>query len=147
MKHIYKTQYKIIKSVSIKNLEEQINEFALNNTVNSVDVKVHQISEKGVMLCDRINPLGDTATFYIGTVSYQMDYTEKMVKEGLQEWATQKIKSELVKRESSPNWSFEKYKYIGTGKDIYKEIAEEVRKSPQYENVKKTLEQKYSEKD
>ena len=147
MAHIFKEQFKIFKDASHKDLEKAINDFALNHKINSVDIKLHSFSQKGTMLCDRINPFSDTATIYIATVSYQMDYTEKMVSEGLQQWATQKMKSELAKRQSSPNWQFEKYNYIGTGKDIYKEIAESIKKSPQYENVRKTLEQKYSEKD
>lgn len=147
MAHIFKEQFKIFKDVSHKDLEKAINDFALNHKINSVDVKLQSFSEKGKMLCDRVNPFGDTATIYIATVSYQMDYTEKMVKEGLQEWSTQKLKSELAKREASPHWKYEKYNYVGTGRDIYKEIAESIKNSPQYENVRKTLEQKYSEKD
>ena len=148
MAHIFKEQFKIFKDASHKDLEKAINEFALNHKINSVDIKLHSFSQKGTMLCDRINPFSDTATIYIATVSYQFDYTEKMVTEGLQEWATQKMKSELAKRQASPHWRYEKYNYIGgTGKDIYKEIAESIINSPQYENVRKNLEQKYSEKD
>lgn len=147
MAHIFKEQFKIFKDASHKDLEKAINDFALNHKINSVDIKLHSFSQKGTMLCDRINPFSDTATIYIATVSYQMDYTEKMVSEGLQEWATQKLKSELAKRQSSPHWQFERYNYVGTGRDIYKEIAESIKNSPQYENVRKNLEQKYSEKD
>lgn len=146
MAHIFKEQFKIFKDVSHKDLEKAINDFALNHKINSVDVKLQSFSEKGKMICDRINPYGDTATIYIATVSYQMDYTEKMVSEGLQEWMKQKMKSEVAKRQASPNWQYERYNYVGAGRDIYKEIAESIVKSPQYENVRKTLEQKYSEK-
>ena len=148
MAHIFKEQFKIFKDASHKDLEKAINEFALNHKINSVDIKLHSFSQKGTMLCDRINPFSDTATIYIATVSYQFDYTEKMVTEGLQEWATQKMKSELAKRQASPHWRYEKYNYIGgTGKDIYKEIAESIKNSQQYENVRKNLEQKYSEEE
>ena len=146
MAHIFKEQFKIFKDVSHKDLEKAINDFALNHKINSVDVKLQSFSEKGKMMCDRVNPFGDTATIYIATVSYQMDYTEKMVSEGLQEWVKQKLKSELTKRQASPHWKYEKYNYVGTGRDIYKEITESIVKSPKYENVRKTLEQKYSEK-
>jgi hypothetical protein len=147
MAHIFKEQFKIFKDASHKDLEKAINDFALNNKINSVDIKLHSFSQKGTMLCDRINPFSDTATIYIAIVSYQMDYTEKMVSEGLRQWATQKMKSEFAKRQSSPHWQFERYNYVCTGRDIYKEIAESIKNSPQYENVRKNLEQKYSEKD
>ncbi len=147
MAHIFKEQFKIFKDASHKDLEKAINDFALNHKINSVDVKLQSFSEKGKMMCDRVNPFGDTATIYIATVSYQMDYTEKMVSEGLQEWMKLKMKSELAKRQSSPHWQYEKYNYVGTGRDIYKEIAEIIVKSTQYENVRKNLEQKYSTKD
>lgn len=73
MAHIFKEQFKIFKDVSHKDLEKAINDFALNHKINSVDVKLQSFSEKGKMLCDRVNPFGDTATIFIATVSYQMD--------------------------------------------------------------------------
>lgn len=147
MAHIFKEQFKIFKAAKTEDLEKSLNDFAMNHDINSVDVKPHSFSQKGTMLCDRINPMSDTATIYIATVSYQIDYTEKMVNEGLREWAGQKLKSEWKKCEASPLRYCQKYDCVSVGDNLYIKIAESIKNSQEYANVRNHLEKKYSEKD
>ena len=90
--HIFRTHYETFQEVTLKALQDKVNEFCDRNVVVNVDIKPHSFSQKGTMLCDRINPWSDTATVYIASIEYVVDITEKNARDEMENWILHKVK-------------------------------------------------------
>lgn len=97
MEHKIVPAYKIFEEISSKDLEKQVNRFAKCHDVESVDIKIQQRSQKGMMLCERLSPYTDICNVYVGVVKYRRDITKELVSENLMKWAWEKVESEFKK--------------------------------------------------
>lgn len=97
MTHKIVPAYKIFEDVSHSKVEKQVNDFSRFHEVESVDIKIQQRSQKGMMLCERLPPFTDVCNVYIATVKYKRDITKELVDKNLIKWAWETVESESKK--------------------------------------------------
>lgn len=145
--HIIKTHYETFQSANLSELRDKLNTFSDSHEVIHVDIKPHSFSQKGTMLCDRINPYSDTATIYLATVAYLADVTLERTNEAMEKWVVEKVKAHYGNDyDKYPNNYFND---VETGRlrsthDIIVDFVTKLHDSPEFEKQRKLFIEKYS---
>ena len=145
LRHQIVPAWKIFKSIDSEELEDKVNDFAVNHEVLDVKFQFEEISQAGMMLCDRPNPMGNSFTLNIASVKYKRDLTSELVTEALTKWLTEKIDERFKDARLSFIWVND----IMTGtsvtvKEAQMEYLRELTESDEYKALSKNLEAKYS---
>ena len=145
LRHQIVPAWKIFKSIDSKELEDKVNKFAVNHEVLDVKFQFKEISQAGMMLCDRPNPMGNSFTLNIASVKYKRDLTSELVTEALTKWLTEKIDERFKGARLSSIWVSD----IMTGtsvtvKEAQMDYLRELTESDEYKALSKNLEAKYS---
>ena len=112
--HIFRTHYEMFQETNLSDLKKKLNRFSDNHNVIYVDVKPHSFSQKGTMLCDRINPYSDTATIYMATVSHLVDITNERANEDMTKWLESKVKARFG--DGYESFGHKYFTYVETGR-------------------------------
>lgn len=134
--HIIKSQYKLINAYTLTDLQNKINKFIeLYPDAVVGQVTTNQINQKGMALCDRINPNTDYATEYIVSIQHNVDITEKNIEEASNQWLRNKILNDVKYIHDDP--------YTLTSKEeIIKKLVSQLKESQEYKDfiAKKEIE-------
>lgn len=98
MEHKIVPAYKIFEEISSDKIEKQVNDFSRFHEIESVDIKIQQRSQKGMMLCERLPPFTDICNVYVATVKYKRDIAKELVDKNLIKWAWETAESELAEQ-------------------------------------------------
>lgn len=142
--HIVRTHYETFRENTLDSLKAKINKFCDSHIVVNVDIKPHSFSQKGMMLCDRINLGGDMATIYIASIAYLVDITLERINEGLLKWITDRVKETFGDANI-----YNRYIDIETGHEIrlrdrIAKYVDELKDSEEYKKLYKDLEKKHA---
>lgn len=145
LRHQIVPAWKIFKSINSEELEDKVNDFAVNHEVLDVKFQFKEISQAGMMLCDRPNPMGNSFTLNIASVKYKRDLTSELVTEALTKWLAGKIDERFKGARLSSIWISD----VMTGtsvtvKEAQMEYLRELTESDEYKALSKDLEAKYS---
>lgn len=145
LRHQIVPAWKIFKSIDSEELEDKVNDFAVNHEVLDVKFQFEEISQAGMMLCDRPNPMGNSFTLNIASVKYKRDLTSELVTEALTKWLTEKIDERFKGARLSFIWVND----VMTGtsvtvKEAQMDYLRELTESDEYKALSKNLEAKYS---
>lgn len=145
LRHQIVPAWKIFKSIDSEELEDEVNDFAVNHEVLDVKFQFEEISQVGMMLCDRPNPVGNSFTLNIASVKYKRDLTSELVTDALTKWLTEKIDERFKGARLSSIWVSD----IMTGTSVTVKKAQmdylrELTESDEYKALSKNLEAKYS---
>lgn len=145
LRHQIVPAWKIFKSINSKELEDKINAFAVNHEVLDVKFQFKEISQVGMMLCDRPNPMGNSYTLNIASVKYKRDLTSERVTEALTKWLTEKIDERFKDAMLSSIWISDVMTCTSvTVKEAQMDYLRELTESDEYKALSKNLEAKYS---
>ena len=145
LRHQIVPAWKIFKSIDSEELEDKVNDFAVNHEVLDVKFQFKEISQADMMLCDRPNPMGNSFTLNIASVKYKRDLTSELVTEALTKWLAGKIDERFKGARLSSIWISD----VMTGtsvtvKEAQMEYLRELTESDEYKALSKDLEAKYS---
>lgn len=145
LRHQIVSAWKIFKSISSDELEDKVNDFAVNHEVLDVKFQFKEISQAGMMLCDRPNPMGNSFTLNIASVKYKRDLTSELVTEALTKWLTEKIDERFKGAGLSSIWRSDILTCTSvTVKEAQMDYLRELTESDEYKALSKNLEAKYS---
>lgn len=145
LRHQIVPAWKIFKLIDSEELEDRVNDFAVNHEVLDVKFQFKEISQAGMMLCDRPNPMGNSFTLNIASVKYKRDLTSELVTDALTKWLTEKIDERFKGARLSSIWASD----IMTGtsvtvKEAQMDYLRELTESDEYKALSKNLEAKPS---
>lgn len=145
LRHQIVPAWKIFKSIDSKELEDKVNDFAVNHEVLDVKFQFKEISQAGMMLCDRPNPMGNSFTLNIASVKYKRDLTMELVEEALTKWLTEKIDERFKGARLSSIWVNDIMTCTSvTVKEAQMNYLRELTESDEYKALSKNFEAKYS---
>lgn len=146
-KHVYKTHYKVITNMNQETLEKQIDAFSEEHEVVSVNVSISNLDQKGLMLCDRIDPNVQIAWMFVATIGYKADLTQEQVDKAMGDWIVRKVQEHYGDLSKHPNAFID----VATGglrtkREIVKAYADSLCNSPEYKQVAAAYEKQFSVK-
>lgn len=145
LRHQIVPAWKIFKSIDSKELEDKVNDFAVNHEVLDVKFQFKEISQAGMMLCDRPNPMSNSFTLNIASIKYKRDLTSELVIEALTKWLTEKIDERFKGARLSSIWVNDIMTCTSvTVKEAQMNYLRELTESDEYKALSKNLEAKYS---
>ena len=146
-KHKIVHRFKIFSDVSSNVIEQKLNEWAAKHEVVSVNVNVSNLNQKGMMLCERLDPHSDIAWLFVATVCYKFDETEDNVNYAMARWVVEKIKERFGDVDKYPPFFMNPETGLHrTKKELISDYVDKMRTTPEYLNAKKNYELFYSEK-
>lgn len=141
MEHKVIPAYKIFEEISSDKIEKQVNDFSRFHEIESVDIKIQQRSQKGMMLCERLPPFTDICNVYLATVKYKRDITKELVDKNLIKWAWKTVENEFKKlgggycNLNTLEWT--------SKSDVIKQKVEQLLVSDEAKAMRVTLENKF----
>lgn len=145
-KHKIVKRFKIFSDMSSNVIEQKLDEWAAKHEVVSVNVNVSNLDQKGMMLCERLDPHSDIAWLFVATVCYKFDETEKQVNDAMTQWVVEKIKERFGDVDKHPPFFMNPETGLQrTKKELISDYVEKLRTTPEYLNAKKNYELFYSE--
>lgn len=138
--HIWKTRYNFISGYGLEKVQDMVNQFAETHEVQSVNLSSCLISQKGLMLCDRVSD-AEFATQYVAVVSYLCDITERHIQRQLVKELNDKVNGRI--RHAANRYDSAGFCDAGKSAD---EIREEIKNSPEYKARYLELEREFSAK-
>lgn len=145
LRHQIVPAWKIFKSIDHEELEDKVNDFAASHEVLDVKFQFKEISQAGMMLCDRPNPMGNSYTLNIASVKYKRDLTSELVTEALTKWLAEKIDERFKGASLSSIWRSDIMTCTSvTVKEAQMDYLRELTESDEYKALSKNLEAKYS---
>ena len=142
MEHKVVPAYKIFEEISNEELEKQVNRFAKCHDVESVDIKIQQRSQKGMMLCERLPPYTDICNVCVAVVKYRRDITEELVSENLAKWAWEKVEGEFKDYVGGGHCDLNTLEWTPVT-DLKKQRLEQLLSSDEAKTMQKMLENKF----
>ena len=138
--HIWKTRYNFISGYDLKEVQDMVNQFSETHEVQSVNLTSCLISQKGLMLRDRVSD-AEFATQYVAAVSYLCDITERHIQRQLAKELNDKVNDRI--RHAANRYDPAGFRDAGKSAD---EIREEIKNSPEYKARYLELEKEFGAK-
>lgn len=138
--HIWKTRYNFIYGYGLEKVQDMVNQFAETHEVQSVNLSSCLISQKGLMLCDRVSD-AEFATQYVAVVSYLCDITERHIQRQLAKELNDKVNGRVLHAANRHDPAG----FCDAGKSA-DEIREEIKNSPEYKARYLELEKEFGAK-
>lgn len=138
--HIWKTRYNFIYGYGLEKVQDMVNQFAETHEVQSVNLSSCLISQKGLMLRDRMSD-AEFATQYVAVVSYLCDMTELHIRRQLAKELNEKVNARVCHAANR----YDPASFCDAGKNA-DEIREEIKNSPEYKARYLELEKEFSTK-
>ncbi len=138
--HIWKTRYNFMYGYGLEKVQDMVNQFAETHEVQSVNLSSCLISQKGLMLCDRVSD-AEFATQYVAVVSYLCDITERHIQRQLAKELNDKVNGRILHAANR----YDPAGVCDAGKSA-DEIREEIKNSPEYKARYLELEKEFGAK-
>lgn len=138
--HIWKTRYNFIYGYGLEKVQDMVNQFAETHEVQSVNLSSCLISQKGLMLRDRMSD-AEFATQYVAVVSYLCDMTELHIRRQLAKELNEQVNDRI--RHAANRHDPAGFCDAGKSAD---EIREEIKNSPEYKARYLELEKEFGAK-
>lgn len=138
--HIWKTRYNFIYGYGLEKVQDMVNQFAETHEVQGVNLSSCLISQKGLMLCDRVSD-AEFATQYVAVVSYLCDITERHIQRQLAKELNDKVNGRVLHAANRHDPAG----FCDAGKSA-DEIREEIKNSPEYKARYLELEKEFGAK-
>jgi hypothetical protein len=138
--HIWKTRYNFMYGYGLEKVQDMVNQFAETHEVQSVNLSSCLISQKGLMLCDRVSD-AEFATQYVAVVSYLCDITERQIQRQLAKELNDKVNGRILHAANR----YDPAGFCDAGKSA-DEIREEIKNSPEYKARYLELEKEFGAK-
>lgn len=146
-KHKIVQRFKIFSDMSSNVVEQKLDDWAAKHEIVSVNVNVSNLDQKGMMLCERLDPHSDIAWLFVATVCYKFDETADKVKDAMTRWVLEKIKDRFGDLDKHPPFFMNPETGLQrTKQEILDDFVGKLKTTPEYLNAKKNYELFYSEK-